>query len=100
MCGNTRAPATGKAAVYFRGNAPSVGVCTFCGDTLATIYYLPRTTSWGATFGYLPTALWTPQIQASDESFGVQTNQFGFNINWASGQTVVVEASTNPFNPT
>jgi hypothetical protein len=29
----------------------------------------------------------------------VRTNQFGFNINWANGMTVVVEASTNLANP-
>jgi hypothetical protein len=29
----------------------------------------------------------------------VRTNQFGFNIKWASGQTVVVEACTNLTNP-
>jgi hypothetical protein len=30
---------------------------------------------------------------------GVCSNQFGFNIAWASGQTVVVEAFTNLSNP-
>jgi hypothetical protein len=39
-----------------------------------------------------------PQAQTGDGSFGVQTNQFGFNINWAGGQTVVVEASTDLIN--
>jgi hypothetical protein len=34
-----------------------------------------------------------------DTGFGVQTNQFGFNVNWTSGQVVVVEACTNLFNP-
>ena len=38
-------------------------------------------------------------MQASDARFGGQTNQFSFNINWASGQTVVVEASSNLSNP-
>jgi hypothetical protein len=28
----------------------------------------------------------------------MQTNQFGFNITWASGQIVVVEASTDLIN--
>ncbi|HWY32809.1 MAG TPA: hypothetical protein VNX46_18740 [Candidatus Acidoferrum sp.] len=28
----------------------------------------------------------------------MQSNGFGFNINWASGQTVVVEACTNLAN--
>jgi hypothetical protein len=32
----------------------------FTGDTNATVYYLPGTTGWGATFGGRPTALWTP----------------------------------------
>src|SRR5580698_9566530 len=40
----------------------------------------------------IPIALWLPQIQTGAGSPGIQTNQFGFNINWASGQTVVVEA--------
>ena len=35
----------------------------------------------------------------ANPSFGVRTNQFGFNINWVSGQTVVVEASTNLTDP-
>jgi hypothetical protein len=47
----------------------------------------------------LTTALWLPQVQTQDAAFGVQTNQFGFNIACASGQTVVVEACTDLFNP-
>ena len=39
-------------------------------------------------------------MQTSDASFGVRTNQFGFNLDWASGMTVVVEACTNLANPT
>ena len=38
-------------------------------------------------------------MQTGDGSFGVKTNQFGFNINWASGQVVVVQACTNLSNP-
>lgn len=30
-----------------------------------------------------------------DSQFGVLSNRFGFNINWTSGQVVVVDASTN-----
>ena len=55
--------------------------------------------TWGADYSGAPTALWTPQVQTSDGSFGVRTNQFGFNINWASGMVVVVEACTTPANP-
>ena len=39
-------------------------------------------------------------MQTSDASFGVRTNQFGFNITWASDMVVVVEACTNLANPT
>jgi hypothetical protein len=69
----------------------------FANDTNAVVYYLPGSTGWGTTFGSPPltTMLWLPQMLTNDGSFGVQTNQFGFNISWASGQTVVVEASTN-----
>ena len=48
----------------------------------------------------LPVVLWTPQVLTTDASFGVRTNQFGFTITWASGMTVVVEASSSLVNPT
>ena len=32
-------------------------------------------------------------------SFGVQANEFGFIISWATKSAVVVEACTNPANP-
>jgi hypothetical protein len=87
--------------IYFNGNAPSLGGSyVFEGATNATVYYLLGTTGWGATFGGRPTALWLPQVQTTDSSFGVRTNQFGFNITWASGKVVVVEACTNLGNPT
>jgi hypothetical protein len=81
-------------SIYFTGNAPSLGGTAFYGDT-ATVYYLPWTAGWSTSFGGLTAVPWLPQAQTSDASFGVQTNQFGFNINWASGQTVVVEASVD-----
>ena len=46
----------------------------------------------------LPTVLWNPQVQ-NDASFGVQTNQFGFNITGSSNLVIVVEACTNLANP-
>jgi hypothetical protein len=85
--------------VYFQGDAPSTGADVFHGAENSLIYYLPGTTGWGATFGGRPTALWLPQMQASDNSFGLRTNQFGFNIAWASGVSVVVDACTNLANP-
>ena len=85
--------------VNFSGNAPSVDsfIPSFTGSSI--VYYLPGTTGWSTAFGGAPTALWLPQVQTDGNGFGVQTNQFGFNIAWASGQTVVVEACTNLTNP-
>lgn len=96
---------TSLSNVYCLGNAPTVVVTPFYGDGTVfseapgTVYYLPNTSGWSNSFGGLPTAVWKPRAQASDASFGVKTNQFGFNIIWASGQTVVVEACTNLSNP-
>jgi hypothetical protein len=90
---------TNLTGAYFEGNAPSDGGDVFLDDSGATVYYLPGTTGWSTNFAGLPTTVWQPQVQASDANFGVQTNQFGFNINWASGMTVVVEASTSLATP-
>src|SRR5262249_28053684 len=90
----------GLAAVYFEGNAPNAGGNVFSGDTNTTAFYLPGTTGWGLTFAGLPTVLWRPQVQTDDTSFGTGTNGFGLSMSWASGMTVVVEATTNLANPT
>lgn len=90
-------------AVFIQGNAPWFppyeqevfdGV-TSSGNTNATVYYLPGTGGWGANYGGLPTAVWKPQIETRGDSFGIRTNQFGFQIAWASGRTIAVEACTN-----
>lgn len=60
---------------------------------------MPGTAGWSSNFANRPSALWLPQVQNSDGNFGVQSNQFGFNMAWASGQTVVVDASTSLVNP-
>lgn len=39
-------------------------------------------------------------MQTKDATFGMHSNQFGFNITWASGRAVLVEACTNMVNPT
>jgi hypothetical protein len=85
---------SGLTGIYFQSNAPIFGSSAFSGDT-ATIYYLPGTTGWGATYGSLPTVLWNPQAQTGDDSFGVLNNQFGFNITGSSNLVIVVEAATN-----
>jgi hypothetical protein len=88
--------------IYFQGNAPTLLCNLFDGDDKATVYHLPWTSGWpapGEGFGGAPTALWLPQAQTGDASFGVLSNQFGFNITWASDLVVVVEACTDPANP-
>jgi hypothetical protein len=52
--------------VSFQGNAPNADSSVFSGDSNATVYYLPGTTGWGATFAGLPPMLFTlpPAITA------------------------------------
>jgi hypothetical protein len=91
--------------IYFQDNAPSIDYslsqdAPFEWDP-GTVYYLPGTTGWGTTYGAspyaygLPAVLWNPQ----GGSFGVQSNQFGFNIAGSSNLVIVVEAATNLFDP-
>ncbi len=81
-------------SAYFEGNAsPDLGNA-FSGDP-ATVYYLPGTTGWGATFGGVPTALWNPQAT----TFTTAGGQIGFNITGPTNATIVVEACTNLVNP-
>jgi hypothetical protein len=80
--------------VLFTGGAPVAGMFAFGVDWLSPpkiIYYLPGTTGWDSTYAGVPTAPWTPTVSTPS----VQSDQFGFNINWASGMSVVVEASTS-----
>jgi len=81
---------TALTNIYFEGNFPSCDITTFDDVNSLTLYVLPGAT-WTTT---LPKVLWLPQISSSSWS-GPQTNQFGFNIDWARNQKVVVEASTN-----
>jgi hypothetical protein len=92
FCGNLK-------GFYFKGNPPSLGFAVFNGVTNAKVYYLPRTIGWGTMFGGFPTVLWNPQAQTGDGSFGVLTNQFGFNITGSSNLVIVVEACTNLASP-
>ena len=65
-----------------------------------TTYYLPGTTGWSLAFwGYPssgpPAVLWNPVVQTSGSGFGINNNQFGFNIVGTAGISIVVEACTN-----
>jgi hypothetical protein len=84
------------SAIYFEGDAPSlVGYFLFDGTPNVTVYYLSGTSGWGATFSDAPTALWLPQAQTISANLGGRANQFGFNIKWAKGRKVFVEACTS-----
>jgi hypothetical protein len=91
-------------AAYFQGNAPVLtgvedlfyGVNT----AVAIIYYLPGTTGWSSNFAGLPAVLWNPVMQTKDGSFGLRSNQFGFDITGTVNTPIVVEACTNLANPT
>jgi hypothetical protein len=91
----------GLTRIYSQGNAPTPtnDSSVFSGDNNGIVYYLPDTTGWGSTFDGLPTVLWNPQAQTSGGSFGVRTNQFGFDITGSSNLIIVVEACTNLVNP-
>ena len=60
---------------------------------------LPGTTGWSNTFQLVPVVLWNPLIQTGNGNFGVQNNQFGFDITGTPAIPIVVEASTNLANP-
>lgn len=81
-------------SAYFQGNAPAGGGGAF-GETPATVYYLPGTTGWGATYGNVPAVLWNPQAQNASVTAG----QFGFEIAGPANATIVIQACTNLANP-
>jgi hypothetical protein len=103
---------TSLKGVYFNGDAPSgVGSKIFyykrppsmldVTPLPVTVYFLAGTTGWGTRFAERPTALWVrPNPVILNGSVGIQTNQFGFTISWATNLSVVVEASTTLTNPT
>lgn len=81
--------------IYFKGNAPSVFLNTFQFDNTTTVYYLPGTTGWGATFGGRPAMLWNPQAQTTGDGFGVRQNQFRFDIAGTADIPLVIEATAD-----
>jgi hypothetical protein len=93
------AECNGLTGVYFEGDAPKREADIFLNDNQLTIYYVPGTVGWGPTFGGRPTAIWLPEVQTDDPSFGLVHGTFGFNIKWASDHVVAVEAADATANP-
>ena len=88
---------TSLIGVYFNGNAPTATSTAFYDDSNVIIYYLPGTTGWSATLGGART--WNPQAQKTPATFGVHTNQFGFNIVGNNNLSVIVQVCTNLAKP-
>lgn len=86
-------------SIHFKGNAPVQGDVLFEKSPNVTVYYLPETTGWSATYGDRPTVLWNPKVQTGDADFGVKENCFGFNITHSSNPTVIVEKSDSLTDP-
>jgi hypothetical protein len=89
------------SGVFFTGNPPTIADSTVFGDDNSNpvIYYLEGTDGWSSPFATRQALLWNPQIQTSGTNFGVQSNQFGFNITGTPYIPVVVEACTNLASP-
>jgi hypothetical protein len=88
------AESSSLVTAYFEGNAPPDDGTVFYNDP-ATVYYLPGTTGWGATFGGVPAVLWNPQAQNTFVTAG----QFGFEITGPTNAVIVIQACTNLTNP-
>jgi hypothetical protein len=90
----------GLAGLYCMGGAPVADGDLFDSQSVAVIYHLPGAAGWPPVpelWAGRPTALWLPEIEA--EGLGAQAGRFQFNLGWAAGQTVVVEACTNLVDP-
>src|SRR6202034_1112059 len=97
--------------VYFTGDAPGVNPYAFTDYRIvgeqdvpyyvSTAYYLPGTTGWAefSSNAMIPAVLWNPTIQASGANFGMQSNQFGFDITGTTNIPIVVQACTNLAQP-
>lgn len=88
------------SSVFFAGNAPTADASVFVVDPV-TAYYLPGTAGWAdfSTNTGIPAVLWKPLIQANGANFGVQSNQFGFDITGTTNIPIVIEACTNLAQP-
>ena len=100
-------PAAVRAQLEYETNNSTLTITRGCPESLVTVfsdcpttvYHLPGTSGWGATFAYRPTAPWNPQVPTSDPSFGVGMNRFGFTITGGTNLVVVIEATTDLADP-
>jgi len=92
-------------AVIFLGNAPEFAGEAFSGpgstssnNSPATVYYMPGTTGWGATYSGRPTAVWVLQLPVISNFSVIGASSLGlnsikFNHNTSPGIPYRVERS-------
>jgi len=81
----------GLLRMYFAGDAPAPGAQVFDHADSVTVYYLPGTTGWGATFVGRPAVLWNPEFSA----VGLQPTPVSLTVTGTPGIPVALEATTN-----
>lgn len=79
--------------IEFYGDRPVLEPDTIgWGSPELSIYYLPGTSGWSTSFGGRTTVLWLPRLSREGTRAGSPGSDFGFEIDWAVGKRVVVEA--------
>ena len=89
-------------SLYFYGDAPSFGQYVLQGTISTTAYYLPGTRGWDVASSIISTNAWLlrhPVILNNEPNFGLESNNFGFAISWATNISLVIGACTNLSNP-
>ena len=79
---------TSLTGVYSYGNAPSIGSGVFDSSDNVTVYYLPGTTGWSATFASRPTVLWISPI--------IKANGFPYDITISHSDNLSITVQLNP----
>jgi hypothetical protein len=79
--------------VYFKGEAPAAGWGVFSGADNATVYYMPNTMTWGATFAERPALLWNPVFSALFHGQGI--DGLDITVTGTVGIPIVLQVSTN-----
>ncbi len=74
--------------VHFVCAPPTVGEDVFLGVEEVEVRYLSTSASWSNSFGGVEATAWTPEALPPV----VETNAFSFAVEWASGQTMKVQA--------
>lgn len=83
---------------YFSGDAPETGEEVLDASPVTMkVYHMQGTSGWQSQFGDRETAVWYPSLEVSPDLLSTPPS---FAIRWGSGQTVVVESTTNVLDGT